>query len=248
MPKGKPARCSTCCMRGESYNALGRAIVLPRCDLLISPRRGGSGRYATYIGVAYPYQVAALTTGALFPQQQDAEIQVGMVEAGFQFEGLLIFRDGFAIFAEQAVGQREMEMRGVIFGIRLNSLQEQLCGLLVLFRLAPSGLRRQSVAGANRRNQAATAAHISSFYLGGVRKKCFEETSQFRRKRLSGHAVLLSAKHGSFQKGVNRDFSRRRGTAGTRPSRCRCAPAGGHRPAPGGSRSCPPEPGSAPAP
>ena len=37
-------------------------------------------------------------------------------------------------------------------------------------------------------------------------------------------------------------------TAGTRPSPGRCAPAGCRRPAPGGSRSCPRSPGTAPAP
>lgn len=40
-------------------------------------------------------------------------------------------------------------------------------------------------------------------------------------------------------------LSRPRGPAETRPSRCRCAPAGGPLPARGGSRSCPPLPGCA---
>jgi len=47
---------------------------------------------------------------------------------------------------------------------------------------------------------------------------------------------------------TDRIVARQRGTAGTRPSRCRCAPAGGHRPVPDGSRSCPATPGSVQSP
>jgi len=54
-----------------------------------------------------------------------------------------------------------------------------------------------------------------------------------------GSAVSLSERTSPCR------LTRPRAAAGTPPSRCRCAPAEGRRPPPGGSRSCPRWPESA---
>ena len=69
---------------------------------------------------------------ALHANQQDAQIELRLIQPRFQIERFLVFRYRLGVLSNQAVGERQMEMRGVVFWIRLDGLREQLRGLVVL--------------------------------------------------------------------------------------------------------------------
>ena len=70
--------------------------------------------------------------GLLLAQQQDAGVQLGFEQAGLEFQRLAIFRDAFRVAVQHAVGQRQVEVRGVILGVGRGRLAERLHGGFVL--------------------------------------------------------------------------------------------------------------------
>ena len=58
----------------------------------------------------------------LLPQQGDGEIQFGFVEARFLFKRFAIFNDGLGVLIQQAIGERQIEMRSIVFGVGGNGI------------------------------------------------------------------------------------------------------------------------------
>ena len=71
----------------------------------------------------------------LLAQQQDAEIQLGLVQVRLQLQNLLILSDGLGVLLQHALGKRQVEVGGIVGGIGRDGFSEILRRLLVLLRL-----------------------------------------------------------------------------------------------------------------
>ena len=60
----------------------------------------------------------------LFPQQGNAQVQVGLMKVRLQFERLFVFRNRLGVFSHEAVGEREIKVEAVVLGIGRDGLTE----------------------------------------------------------------------------------------------------------------------------
>ena len=67
----------------------------------------------------------------LLPHIEDAQVELGLVQAGLQLQGLAVFRDPLGVLVQKPIGQRQVEVGAVIAGVRLHGLGERLGGRVV---------------------------------------------------------------------------------------------------------------------
>ena len=85
------------------------------------------------------FQIFHRVTGLLVANQKNAGVQFGLIQAGFQLQHFLVFREAIGIALQHGIGKRQVEVRRIILGIGGDGFAEQFGGLVVFRRL--QGLR-----------------------------------------------------------------------------------------------------------
>jgi hypothetical protein len=69
--------------------------------------------------------------GLFLAEEEDAEVELGFVEAGLEFEDFVIGGDGFRVAVKEAEGEAEVEAGGDVFGGFCDGFGEEAGGVFV---------------------------------------------------------------------------------------------------------------------